>query len=277
MRDIFRAQITTVWGEIAMKIRIAVLLLLALSVGMSSARAVGILYANDNAGNLYTVDVNSGVATYVANTGIALSDIAFDRNGTLYGIDYSSLYRVNSVTGQTTLVGSIGSDSLTGLVFDQDNVLWAAGSSLWRVNTGTGQATEAVYLAGYSSAGDLAFDAQGKLFVTTSTGVLIEVNPGTATVSPKLSIPTDVYGFARADDGTLYGITSYNELLRIDPEAGQVTYLRNLAGDFLAMTYGSSFTTEALPEPGTLTLLVLGAMTVVRRNSRSPLPGRFVF
>jgi hypothetical protein len=54
-------------------------------------------------------------------------------------------------------------------------------------------------------------------------------------------------------------------LLSVDPANGSVHPLRLLQGDWLGSTFGSSYTTEALPEPATLALLALGAAFLLRR------------
>ncbi len=233
---------------------------------VTPAGAVGILYAHDTLANLYTVDVASGAATRVGNTGTVLTDIAFDRDGNLYGIDFGSLYRIDPLTAETTVVGPVGYEAYA-LVFDENGELWGAGSSLMKINTASGQGTVVAGLNGYYAAGDLAFDSQWRLYLTTSAGHLLELDRTSGAITDRGAIPdVDVYGFVRVDDGTLYGITSGNILMTIDPASGQGTYLRSITGDFLASTWGSAFTTEALPEPASLVLIALGGWMCVHRR-----------
>jgi hypothetical protein len=71
--------------------------------------------------NLYTINLSTGAATLVGNTGFTAGSLQFGPDGNLYGGGDSSdgghLYRVNQTTGAATLVGPSGypSAGLTGL------------------------------------------------------------------------------------------------------------------------------------------------------------------
>jgi len=56
-----------------------------------------------------------------------------------------------------------------------NGTLYAAGSSLYQINTGTGHGTTVGTgnLSGSSSAGDLAFDTNGNLFLSTTNNELV--------------------------------------------------------------------------------------------------------
>ncbi len=133
-------------------------------IGSSRADA-GILYAADGAlstaGNLYTVDSNTGLTTTVgalvdaAGASYAINGMAWDSvNQWLWGTTSGAsptfangLVRINPMTGQVTQVGALG---LTPPNFGADLDLrggvlygWAEGSlsSLVTINTATGAAT----------------------------------------------------------------------------------------------------------------------------------------
>jgi hypothetical protein len=101
---------------------------------------------------LYTINVVSGAATLVGNTGMpGLQDIAFSSTGTLYGWDVGSgsgyglgLVMINPVTAAVTdvnpNVGGSGFD-IQGISFAPDGTLYGAGSSLFKVDTTTGVST----------------------------------------------------------------------------------------------------------------------------------------
>ena len=123
-----------------------------------AAHAAPTLWVSTGGAGLATVDVATGATSFIGNTSVALTDIAFNPSGDLYGISFSSLYKVNSSTGATTLVGSFGSvvGTANALVFGSDGTLYMAGSSLYTVNTLTGAAS-AIGSIGYQSGGGLAF------------------------------------------------------------------------------------------------------------------------
>ncbi len=125
---------------------------------------------------LATVDVATGATSFIGGTSISLTDIAFSPSGDLYGISFSSLYKVNSSNGATTLVGGLGAVSGTAnaLVFGSDGTLYMAGSTLYAVNTLTGAAS-AIGALGFQSGGDLAFIG-GDLFMASSGNQLVEVD-----------------------------------------------------------------------------------------------------
>lgn len=69
--------------------------------------------------NLYTIDLSTGLATVVGNTGLNAGSLQFGPDGNLYagttGMGGGNIYRINPATGASTLVGSTGFDSVTGL------------------------------------------------------------------------------------------------------------------------------------------------------------------
>jgi hypothetical protein len=76
--------------------------------------------------NLYTIDLNSGLATLVGPTGIEAGSLEFGRDGVLYaggiGADSGNLYRIDLDTGAATLIGATGFQLLTGLTLDINSV-----------------------------------------------------------------------------------------------------------------------------------------------------------
>src|SRR3569623_560662 len=109
----------------------------------------------------------TGTASAVAKiTGVSgtLYDLAYDPNANrLYGVNGSSLYRIDTDSAAATLVGSTGA-SPRGLAFDAfNNILYASDISadqLLRLNTSSGTATVigTGFGAGYGDIEGLAFD-----------------------------------------------------------------------------------------------------------------------
>ncbi len=78
---------------------------------------------------VYKIDLNTGDTTQIGNTGFTAvtNDIAFDENGTLYGIigwgsQPGQLIEINTTTGEGTLIGDIGFDNIMGLAYNAGNV-----------------------------------------------------------------------------------------------------------------------------------------------------------
>jgi hypothetical protein len=166
-----------------------------------AAHAAPTLWVSTGGAGLATVDVATGATSFIGNTSVALTDIAFNPSGDLYGISFSSLYKVNSSTGATTLVGSLGSvvGTANALVFGSDGTLYMAGSSLYTVNTLTGAAS-AIGSIGYQSGGDLAFIGS-ELYMASSGNQLIDVDTTMGTEA--------TLGLRPISSVTLYRIAQY--------------------------------------------------------------------
>jgi len=237
-----------------------------------------VLHAHDRNNNLFTVDVQTGLAELVTTTPQQYFDIAFDESGTLFGVSSTGdLRTIDPLTGQTTLIGPSGTGP-NALVFAPDGTLYAAANtSLFSVNTQTGQATETVSFGPNQSAGDLAFDTTGNLFLTTTAGDLlrIDLTSGTATTVGNTG-HVDVLGLARGPNGNMFGLTASNELLAVDTTDGSTTVIAPITGSFdLSATFGSSFTTETiLPEPASAALFLLAAALLLATPLATRLLGK---
>ncbi|GAB4183088.1 MAG: hypothetical protein Tsb002_05110 [Wenzhouxiangellaceae bacterium] len=91
------------------------------------------LYASsDNLSTLYRLNRETGEASLIGNTGVAITGLA-SYNNTLYGIGAGesapALYRINTDNGSAELIGMLGGAVAAyvdaGLDFDADGRLWA--------------------------------------------------------------------------------------------------------------------------------------------------------
>lgn len=117
---------------------------------------------------LATTNLQTGASTMIAPIENNVFTIASDSKGNLFGIDvYAKLYRIDSATGATTLVGptgltdywSDGVDYQQSMAFDYETgvLYWAefhapsyftSASAIYEVDTATGQATKYCDLPG---------------------------------------------------------------------------------------------------------------------------------
>lgn len=98
---------------------------------------------------LYSIDVATGVSTFIGADPIYVDGLAINNDGVAYASDFrltDSLYTVNLATGALTLVGPFGIGDVTfdsGLGFDPAGNLWGLteNGDIYSINTATGAAT----------------------------------------------------------------------------------------------------------------------------------------
>ena len=253
-----------------MRLRCAVLVTTA---SVFSAFAWGgptLLYVHDSDGQLGTVNVTDGTTTIIGNMGVVLSDIAFDPDGNLYGISMDNLYSINALTGATTLIGPHNVSGGNALVFAPDGTLYAAGaftSELYTLNTADGT-SNIIGDMGVQSAGDLAFFG-GDLYLASDNDDLVRVDldaEAAGTIVGPFGF-SEVLGMAHGGDGVLYGVAG-TQIFSIDVNTGAGTLVSDYYGTLLGPAYGSSFTTEAMPAPGGLAVLLGAGWLNTRRRRR---------
>lgn len=245
------------------------------------ASAASILWISDSNGNLVTVDVATGDATVIGNSGAALTDIAFSPTGDLYGVTFNSLYRVDKTTAALSFVGDL-SFSANALVFSADGTLYGASSSttaLYTLDPLTAASTH-IGSTGGVSAGDLAF-VGGTLYLAaaSSPDTLRSIDLGPPVTSALVGSMgfDDVFGMARADDGVLYGVSG-DDIFSINLATGAGTLATSFSYAGQGQAYGTSFFLETkppiqpgVPEPATWAMLIGGlALTggLMRRRAR---------
>ncbi len=262
-------------------------LLVCLATPAVRGTAVPMLVVDDER-QLIAVDVGTGEAQLIGTAAAWFSDLAFSPSNELYAVNNRQLWTLDWRVYPPALHGSLigyhgfgvleGGYQIDALTFGDDGVLYAAGDDiLISIDTTTAQGTRIGSLSGYRSAGDLAFDAMGRLLMTTDVGALIEVHTdGTgATYIGDLTcdggVCDDVYALDTADDGALYGIRATNDIVMIDPVTGATTPLSVLdAGVPVGAVWGGSFPDHYVPEPTTLLLALTGAAVVLcRRRKRT--------
>jgi len=85
--------------------------------GLTCDKTTGILYLSADYGNtsyIFTINPETGAATVVGETGIyVLIDITIDGTGQMYGYSVvdDNAYKIDKLTGEATVIGSIGFDA----------------------------------------------------------------------------------------------------------------------------------------------------------------------
>jgi hypothetical protein len=221
------------------------------------------IYASDGQGKLFTLNAATGQVHVLGTMGVVMTDLAFDGQGTLYGVagqglpgGDSFLYRIDPRTAGSTRIGDLG-DFVNALVFGPDGTLDAAGGKLYRVDVSTGAGTAVGNLSGFFSAGDLAFDAAGTLYMTTTTNELVKVDPatGSATLIGPLGF-ADVFGMVLGPNDVLYGFSdSAHQFFSINTSTGAGTLITDFGGQGVSGAYGAAIPGSALLRTGVTPLV----------------------
>jgi hypothetical protein len=216
--------------------------------GMSFSPSTGVLYAvtapkGSAPRDLITINPTTGAGTVVGPlSGISMDDIAFTRDGTLFGwsgrISGSDLYRINTATGAATKVGEAGITDV-GVGFSISPLgtpfLAAAGASgaLRTVDLTTGAVTTVSTLSGAPFPGG-SIDA----FAFEGTGLLLGVNLSDVSAGNPGSPPDAAF------------------FVSVNPTTGAISPLGQTIPGLDALAVGPSI---FAPEPSTFALLGVGA------------------
>jgi hypothetical protein len=165
-------------------------------------------------------------------TGVELTDITF-RGKTLYAISFTDLYWLNTATGASHHLGSLGFSAANALVTQpKTNTLYGADEygNFFTINRKTGHATlVGTFGGGLGSAGDLTF-YNGRLYATVTQGgtgsflATVNVRTGAAKIVGKTGYP-DVWGLVTGSGGALYGATDGGLFLVVSPSTGRAKAL----------------------------------------------------
>lgn len=217
---------------------------------------------------LYRVDPDTLAITKVGDFGWGsvgsdqMTDIAIDKAGTMIGISFSRVYRVDTTNAQTTLLSNALDGTFNGLSFvpsmqiggissSQDDVLVGTRNSdgkVFRIDPMTGAATQTGDMGGYASSGDIvAVDGFGTMQTVTGSlfgnDKLARLAQATFTAQP---IGSDtgfsaIWGVAFWKN-KIYGFTQGGQFVLIDPTTGSATMVSQTQG---VEWWGAAVTTLA--------------------------------
>lgn len=222
-----------------------------------SATTTGpIVYISDVNTKLWTVNLTTKAVHFVGFTGPALSDLGFDPiNHVLYGVTFTTFYRVSTVTGRATMVGFLGIADANALVFDARGRGYTKGfmdTQLYTINNvATGRVTRIGSTGAWKSAGDLTFYNKA-LVLSGFTGAnpylldsLVFLNRSTgAVLSVRATNLKILYGLVSTGPNLLFGFAN-TSLYRLFPSAstvaGRAVLIKNLAPNGVGQIFGAAF------------------------------------
>lgn len=260
----------------------------------ASFRTGGLDVIEGIAGSLYTVNLGSGLATFVAPirvngtqpvgvTGIAVHP----ETSVVYGItppnsptNPQALITMDVVTGRATVVGELrhpGSD----ISFNRAGVLFAwlpRTSQLGIVNLSNGAITPIGTPRAAGTPSGLAIDAEGNAYIASegAGGTLDRVDLGTGAVTrgPQMTgapFPAGVNSMSFTPSGLLLAVNSNGgapaatRLVTINTATGNVSTIGTLPDDTDALTFSPEQRRGGMAaiDVQTLALLILGVIALV--------------
>lgn len=180
---------------------------------------------------LYEVRLPSGKVTPIGPTQVQLTDLALGSNATLYGLDFGTLYDVNTTTGAATFLTAV--DATGTVAFDvspQGEFFAGGGTGVYKIEIAPVQTTQvASYPGNLVASGDLAF--LGARLLATAHGPgggndsLVEIDLAAGTAKTLGNTGFDcIWGLA-AFGPKLYGLTCHGQVLNIDTQTGAAQQL----------------------------------------------------
>jgi plastocyanin len=216
-------------------------------------RSSGLLYGStggDNAsggGRLWLIDVTNQNATLIGDTGFdRLGAIAFDSNGTLYGVSGASaqqgtLMTIDPTNGTPTVIGLLSDPNaaVDGLRFNSQGVLYGGSfnnskgvGQLLTIDPSDGTVLTSLTLvgSGNSFCPGIAFDSTDVLYGSRGnssgrTEDLDLIDQVTGVMTPIGPMEFVISDIVFAPDGILYGSSPNGDLYTIDPVTGAKTPL----------------------------------------------------
>ena len=258
-----------------------------------AAHADTILWISDGTDNIGQVDITTQqvVSGSVHNTGLALTDIAFDAGGQMYGTTLTALAIINKNTGASGIVSSYVSESgMNALVGTGTNsqLLGASfqNTNIYRINDSNAALT-VISTAPSTSAGDLAF-AGNVLYGIGQSGGPNTLETLTGTIGQQVlhvgsaGGPTLSNVFGLADDGTTMYAVAGTEVYSVNLATAVLTPLFDYSlaenGQNLTSVTGAAFIGEGpagVPEPATFGLLGVGLLGLGFFAQRKHRQGKF--
>jgi hypothetical protein len=202
------------------------------------------------ASNLYTLNPATGAATSVGSIGKAITGLAFDDTTiTLYGVTAGvsldgterQLLKINTATGASTLVASLGTNEIEDIAFNGKGELFGwneTGDDLVKIDKASGAVTKVGESGlGVTFGNGVAFNPQGQLFgfLDGDFGHVFRIDPSTGAVTPGAHLsnsPNKTGNMISSadvdcDSVTMWGVVNdfgaASNLVTIDTASGAIT------------------------------------------------------
>ena len=216
---------------------------------VANAAAGPPVYITDINKRLWKVTTGTNAVKFIGNEGVLLTDLAIDPvNHALYGISFTSLYRVSETTGHATFVGGLGISTANAFVFDKSGTGFVAGENnydLYSLCPCNGRMSVVGSMYPFTSAGDLTFyngylvlSGQQGAFNQSAQDDLILLDPQTG--QPLEGATTGLrvlYGLYSPGTNQLYGFANTS----LYHFTNRVSLVKNFASYGVGQIYGAAY------------------------------------
>jgi len=260
------------------RMTIWVVVVVLMVAGTSRADLTGYVVRYGGSDLVYSTNFDTGQQTLLGHTGIWNEIIALEFSpidGRLFATTSDSLWTIDTTTGAGSAIARVGTSRIDNLAFAPDGTLYGittgTDAHLVTIDTATGNTTTIGSAFPYPNISAFGVDASGRgigwrYSSTLNESLLFEVDltDGSTSFIGYLWAG-DFSAFDYGPDGILYGwqeggmIDGYiDKFYRVDVENLQATHLWSVQNGL------SQF--AIIPEPGTLLLLALGGLALLRRR-----------
>ena len=244
----------------------AVALAVVTMFGLCTVKADNIAYMGVDGGAFGTIDLNTGVFTFLGNSGQSLAGMAVD-NGMLYGSSYHTtgdLFTINPANGSLT---SIGTSNLDYDDFGSTTSgLYAVGTdaNLYSINANTGAPT----LIGptglsFGSWRSLSTNSSTLYFADGADLYTLSTSTGAATLVGNMGGPE--IGAMVMEGGVLFGGEETPALAvdALNTATGVATTGADLTGASSGIFYALAPNPLTVPEPSTWSMIAVGSVALL--------------
>ena len=209
------------------------------------------VYICDIHERIWRITTGTNAIKLIGNAGVLLTDLGIDPvNHVLYGISFTSLYKVSETTGHATFVRNLGISTANALDFAKSGLGFVAGENnteLYDMSS-SGVLGNFLSMNPFTSAGDITFyngyivvSAQDGSFNGSEPDDLVFFNPATRKGVKYYTTTIKVlYGLYSTGTNKLYGLAN-TSLYYFDFSNLKIYLVKNFASAGVGEIYGAAY------------------------------------
>ncbi len=209
------------------------------------------VYICDINHRIWRITTGTNAIKSIGNASVLLTDLGIDPvTHALYGISFTSLYKVSETTGHATFVANLGVSTANALTFDKSGLGFVGGENnteLYDMNS-SGKLGNFLSMSPFTSAGDVTFyngyivvSGQDGSFNASQPDDLVFFNPATRKGVKYYTTTIKVlYGLYSTGTNSLYGLAN-TSLYYFDFSNLKIYLVKNFASAGVGQIYGAAY------------------------------------